>query len=76
MKTTPQVLVNLCEEIPVYGKLIVSSSSITFVRTWKIGASELLGVMGLREADETVEVDRFPDGYRVTMRRSIEISAM
>lgn len=76
MKTNPHALVNLCEALPVYGKLIVSSSSITFVRSWKIDASGLLGVMKLREEDETVEVDRFPDGFRVTMRRSIEISAM
>lgn len=76
MKTTPQALVNLCEQLPSYGKLIVSSSSITWVRSWKIDASQLVGVLGLRTEDEVLEVERFPDGFRVTMRRTVEITAM
>lgn len=76
MKTTPQALLNLCEQLSNYSKLIVSPSSITWVRSWKIDASQLAGVLALREDGEILEVERFPDGFRVTMRRIVEITAM
>ena len=62
-------LAKLCEQLPDYGKLIVDSNSVRWVRSFKVQAQQLRSVLALRTADEHLEVDRFPDGFRVTMQR-------
>ena len=69
MQTDVDNLAKLCEQLPDYGKLIVDSSGVRWVRSFKVQAQQLRSVLALRTAEEHLEVDRFPDGYRITMQR-------
>lgn len=76
MQTDVESLARLAESLPDYGKLIVDASGLSWRRSYKITHAQLRSTLALRQEGEQVEVERYPEGFRVTIMRIIAIDAM
>ena len=69
MQTDVESLARLVEQLPEYGKVTLDASGVVWRRSYKVPRQQLRKVLALRQEGEHLEVERYPEGYRITMIR-------
>jgi hypothetical protein len=68
-------VVELCKALPEFGAMRVVDGHIRVERSFKVTSlQDLENVLNAWQKDENIEVNRFPDGWKITFSRMVRSS--